>query len=192
MWRTMVRVRTRTLVVGLLCAAALLAGCQSTVPGAPTTRAGSPTEPSFSTPRPSRTPPSPPPSTSQPPTSKPSASGPPPGAQVLPTESGGYSFIETKSGQTRCQIDATTVGCEAPFTHPPEVDGVPANGVEISANGKNHWIVGNLGDPPVVTLDYRTYAAQGWTIVATEAGTRFTNDGTGHGMFVSVEKVELY
>jgi hypothetical protein len=174
--------RVRTLV-GLLCAAGLLAGCQSTVPGVPTTRAGSPTEPSFSTPRPSRTPPS-----------KPSSSptGPQPGAQVLPTESGGYSFIETKSGQTRCQINVTAVGCEAPFTNAPEIDGAQANGVEISADGKNRWLLGNLGDPPVVALDYRTYSAQGWTIVATEAGTRFTNDRTGHGMFVSLEKVELY
>jgi len=185
--------RVRNLVVSLLCAGAMLTGCQSTVTGTPTTRAGSPTEPSFSTPRPSRTPPSSS-STSRPPTSKPSSSptGPPPGAQVLPTESGGYSFIATKSGQTRCQLDVTAVGCEAQFTNAPVIDGMKATGVEISADGKNRWLVGNLGDPPVVTLDYRTYSAQGWTIVATEAGTRFTNDRTGHGMFVSLEKVELY
>jgi hypothetical protein len=54
------------------------------------------------------------------------------------------------------------------------------------------WIVGNLGDIPVVTLDYRTYRAVGWTIVAAEDGTRFTNDRTGHGMFVSIENVEVY
>jgi hypothetical protein len=166
-----------------LAVGALLAGCQSTVPGRPTTQAGSPTEPSFSTPRPSRTPP----------TSNPSSSPTgPPGAQVLPTESGGYSFIETKSGQTRCQIDVTAVGCEAPFTNAPVLDGEPSNGVETTADGKTRWLVGNLGDPPVVTLDYRTYSAQGWTINATEAGTRFTNDRTHHGMFVSLEKVEFF
>jgi hypothetical protein len=167
-----------------LAVGALLAGCQSTVPGTPTTRAGSPTEPSFPTPRPSRTPP---------PTSKPapSQSGIPPGAQVLPSENG-YSFIETKSGQTRCQIDVTAVGCEAPFTNAPKIDGEQANGVETTADGKTRWLVGNLGDPPVVPLDYRTYSAQAWTIVATEAGTRFTNDRTHHGMFVSLEKVEFF
>jgi hypothetical protein len=172
-----------------LAVGALLAGCQSTVPGRPTTRAGSPTEPSFPTPRPSRTPPS----SSQPPTSKPAPSqtGTPPGAQVLPSENG-YSFIVTKSGQTRCQIDVTAVGCEAQFTNAPKVDGEQANGAETTADGKTRWLVGNLGDPPVVTLDYRTYSAQGWTIVATESGTRFTNDRTYHGMVVTLEKVEFY
>ena len=44
----------------------------------------------------------------------------------------------------------------------------------------------------MVTIDYRTYSAVGWTIVATTDGTRFTNDRTGHGAFVSIEKVETY
>jgi hypothetical protein len=29
----------------------------------------------------------------------------------------------------------------------------------------------------------------GWTILPSSDGTRFTNDGTGHGMFVSIENV---
>lgn len=44
----------------------------------------------------------------------------------------------------------------------------------------------------MVTLDYRTYSAQGWTIVATEAGTRFTNDDSSRGMFVSIERVDVF
>ena len=44
----------------------------------------------------------------------------------------------------------------------------------------------------MVSLDYRTYTAQGWTIDAGESGTRFTNDATGHGMFVAVEKVDVF
>jgi hypothetical protein len=55
-----------------------------------------------------------------------------------------------------------------------------------------NWIVGNLGDIPVVTIDYRTYSAVGWTIVATSDGTRFTSHRTKHGMFVSIEKVETF
>jgi hypothetical protein len=54
------------------------------------------------------------------------------------------------------------------------------------------WIVGNLGDIPVETIDYRTYSAEGWTIVAAEDGTRFTNDGTRHGMFISVSGVQVF
>lgn len=116
----------------------------------------------------------------------------PPAAQVLPPDESGYVFIQTKSGQTRCQIDEQSVGCEAPFTNTPMQDGVRANGVNLSADGNVDWIVGNLGDIPVVTIDYRTYSAVGWTIVATTDGTRFTNQRTKHGMFVSIEKVETY
>ncbi len=111
---------------------------------------------------------------------------------MLPPDESGYVFIETKSGQTRCQIDEQAVGCEAPFTNSPMQDGVRANGVNLTADGDVEWIVGNLGDIPVVTIDYRTYSAVGWTIVATSDGTRFTNQRTKHGMFVSIEKVETY
>ena len=110
---------------------------------------------------------------------------------MLPSD-GGYVFIETKSGQTRCQVSETEVGCEAQFTDSPKVDGLPANGVRVSPDGDVEWVLGNLGDIPVVTLDYRTYSAAGWTIVAGEAGTRFTNDATGHGAFVAVEKVDSF
>ena len=109
-----------------------------------------------------------------------------------PAAGSGYVFIETKSGQTRCQLDEQSVGCEAQFTNTPMQDGVRANGVNLSADGSLEWIVGNLGDIPVVTIDYRTYSAVGWTIEATTDGTRFTNQATKHGMFVSIEKVETF
>jgi hypothetical protein len=82
------------------------------------------------------------------------------------------------------------VGCESACTNPPVVDGLPASGVRLSAGGQVQWTDGNLGDIPVETIDYRTYSAEGWTIVAAEDGTRFTNDGTRHGMFISVSRVE--
>jgi len=110
---------------------------------------------------------------------------------VLPPENG-YVFIETKSGKTRCQLNTEEVGCEAQFTNPPVLDGVPANGVRVTANGEVSWLVGNLGDIPVVTLDYRTYSAVGWTIDAREDGTRFTNDRTGHGMNVAIDGVQAF
>jgi hypothetical protein len=171
-----------------LAASALLAGCQSGIQGTPVTSAGSPADPSFPTSRPSTSRP-----TAAPPTET-APSGPvsPPAAQVLPPQDGGYVFIETKSGQTRCQLDEKSVGCEAQFTNTPIKDGVRTNGVNLSADGGVEWIVGNLGDIPAVTIDYRTYSAVGWTIVATSDGTRFTNQQTKHGMVVSIEKVETY
>ncbi|MGH3638188.1 MAG: hypothetical protein ACRDUX_04070 [Mycobacterium sp.] len=177
--------KARLLAVGVLAAGVLLAGCQSTVTGNPQGNGGNPTEPSFPTSQPSRATP-----THTSPTPSRTAA-PPPAAQALPPQNG-YVFITTKSGQTRCQISATEVGCEAPFTNPPTVNGVPANGVSLTAGGQVEWISGNLGDIPVVTIDYRTYSALGWTIVATEDGTRFTNDGTKHGMFVAIQGVKVF
>jgi hypothetical protein len=110
---------------------------------------------------------------------------------VLPPENG-YVFIETKSGKTRCQLSTAEVGCEAQFTNSPLLNGTPANGVRLTANGEVSWLVGNLGDIPAVTLDYRTYSAVGWTIEAREDGTRFTNDRSGHGMTVAVDGVQAF
>ena len=171
-----------------LAAGALLAGCHVGTQGTPVTSSGSPTEPSFPTSRPS---------TSRPTAAAPTKTPPPapvspPAAEVLPPQESGYVFIETKSGKTRCQIDEQSVACEALFTNAPLRNGVRANGVNLSADGSVEWIVGNLGDIPVVTIDYRTYSAVGWTIVAAADGTRFTNQQTKHGGFVSIEKVETF
>lgn len=51
---------------------------------------------------------------------------------------------------------------------------------------------GQPGAIPTVTLDYRRYVAQGWTIDARFEGTRFTNISTAHGMFVSIERVDTF
>jgi hypothetical protein len=168
----------------VLAAAALLSGCQSNTAGHPVPAAPSGTEPTFPTSRPTR-PTAAPPSTITP------TRQPTPGAEVLAPENG-YVFIETKSGKTRCQLSSDEVGCESAFTNAPVINGIPANGVRLSVNGELTWLVGNLGDIPVVTLDYRTYSAVGWTIDAGEDGTRFTNNRTGHGMTVAVDGVQVF
>jgi hypothetical protein len=186
------------LLSALLASLAMVSGCSSLIDGKPVATPGTgPTEPTFPTPRPSTT--SPAPSTTSatpaPPTGPTGPAGPttpPAGTIPLPPDHNGYVFIETKSGLTRCQINKETVGCEAPFTNSPLQDGEHANGVSISAGGNVQWVLGNLGAIPTVTIDYKTYAAQGWTINATAEGTRFTNDHTGHGMFVSVDKVTTF
>jgi len=176
----------RLLLVGLLVSGALVSGCSSLIHGKPVASPGAAaTEPSFPKAKPSI--PAPAPSHPAPP-----SASPPAGAIPLPPDPNGYVFIETKSGQTRCQIDTDSVGCEAQFTNSPIQEGERANGINVTANGTVQWVVGNLGDIPTVTIDYRTYDAAGWTIAASESGTRFTNNGTGHGMFVSVEKVDTF
>jgi hypothetical protein len=182
--------KARQITACTLAAGAILVGCQSTVTGHPQQNAGSPTEPSFPTSRPSRSSTPPPTSPARPPTTSRPSTGPPGGEVLVPQN--GYVFIETKSGKTRCQISAEEVDCESAFTNAPAVNGVPANGIRLTAGGQVQWIVGNLGDIPVETIDYRTYSAEGWTIVADADGTRFTNDRTGHGMFLSVSGVEVF
>ena len=180
------------IAAALLATAALTAGCGSTVDGVATCPGcGSGTEPDFPATRPSRPP------TSEPPTTTSIAPAPatperPSGAQTLPPNAAGYVYIETKSGKTRCQISADTVGCESDFSDAPVVDGQPATGVEVSAGGSNRWVLGNLGAMPTTVIGYATYQAAGWTIVSDSTGTTFTNDASGHGMFVSTERVEFF
>ncbi|WP_408066063.1 hypothetical protein [[Mycobacterium] zoologicum] len=174
-----------------LAAALLLAGCSSTVDGHPTAVPGAgPPEPSFRPPRSS----TPPPPSSTAPTKPPTSTTPrkPSDAEQLPPTENGYVFIETKSGRTRCQISARLVECEAEFTNSPLKNGMHANGVSVSSDGTVQWVLGNLGDIPVVTIDYQTYQALDWRITADTNGTRFTNDRTGHGMFVSIDNVETF
>ncbi|MBW0014075.1 hypothetical protein [Mycobacterium sp.] len=171
-----------------------VSGCSSHIDGRPVAAPGAgPTEPTFPTPRPT-TPTAAPsaPSSTPAPSSSPANPTAPAGAIPLAPDQNGYVFIETKSGMTRCQINKESVGCEAPFTNSPLQDGEHANGVSINSSGSVQWVLGNLGAIPTVTIDYKTYQAQGWTISATADGTRFTNDRTGHGMFVSIEKVNTF
>ena len=189
-----------SLLLVLLASPGLVSGCSSVIEGRPVAGPGAgPTEPSFPTPR--SAPSSPPSTTTSPAPTPPTTPGspttpasptPPAGAIPLPPDQDGYVFIETKSGMTRCQINKDSVGCEAPFANSPLQDGEHANGVSITASGKVQWVLGNLGAIPTVTIDYKTYNAQGWTINATAEGTRFTNDHTGHGMFVSIDKVNTF
>ncbi|MGW4096350.1 hypothetical protein [Mycobacterium sp. NPDC004974] len=176
-------------VGALLAAGVLLSGCQSSIEGTPSTSPQSPTEPSFPTARPTRSSPAPSPSTTA--AAPPSSSHAPSGATPLQPENG-YVFIETKSGRTRCQLSKQDVGCESNFTNAPVIDGEHANGIRLTPDGQIKWVVGNLGDIPVVTLDYRTYSAVGWTIDAREDGTRISNDGSGHGMVIAVEGVRTF
>ncbi|WP_299566047.1 hypothetical protein [uncultured Mycolicibacterium sp.] len=173
----------RGVVAALALAVGLTAACANHIEGRPIAIPPSGTEPKVSMPRPSRLPAAPP-----------SANARVPGGdvQVLTPREGGYVFIETKSGLTRCQLNTEYVGCETRFVDPPSIDGHPATGVRLDADGQVRWVVGNLGAIPAVTLDYQRYSAVGWTIDARPDGTRFTNDRTGHGMEIATEGVHTF
>ncbi|MBI3689839.1 MAG: hypothetical protein HY239_03990, partial [Mycolicibacterium aromaticivorans] len=99
-----------------LMTAGVAAGCSSTTDGAARCPGCGPGgEPSFPTSKPTVSTPAP---TSSP---TPSPSVPNPGGQTLPPSDTGYVYIETKSGQTRCQLNSQSVGCESNFTNAPAI-----------------------------------------------------------------------
>jgi hypothetical protein len=141
------------------------------------------------------------------------------GALTAPTayaETAGQ-YVRTESGRVRCWVMANDQGhgggpavayeASGPMSPPwnqwenkgfPQA---PMSGtadlhwdlVVVNAAGAFHWDDGNIGAAhPTndVILNYgQTNHIQGWTILPSSDGTRFTNDGTGHGMFVSIENV---
>lgn len=106
----------------------------------------------------------------------------------------GYVRVETKVGPIRCSINTELVACQtAADNWPRRPDGQPFHVASINDKGELHWVVADLGAlEGRVTLDYQTYSAQGWTIVADADTTTFTNDCTGHGMSVNDQRVEPF
>ncbi len=112
--------------------------------------------------------------------------------------------VRTQSGNTRCLVWPGSVVCQylPGFAQAP-VDTVGGSGIHwdiavVTSAGAFKWDNANIpGTPEVmandVVLNYgQTYHLNGWTILPTEDGTRFTNDGTGHGMFVSIANVSSF
>lgn len=120
-----------------------------------------------------------------------------------------YVNVKTSSPPMRCQVSSDdgdgrgpTVVCQtAGFPqspmNPAPYPGWPGDPLVlhqdqaiISASGQFDWRTANLGlappgQPDTTIANGQTYDFQGWTIVATSDGTRFTNDATGHGMFIA-------
>ena len=127
------------------------------------------------------------------------------------------SSVRTQSGNTRCEVTPSTVVCQylPGFSQAPVEPGLkcpPPPGTSLRCGGPGiHWDLavvtsagsfrwdnGNIPGTPQATasdviLNYgQTYHLQSWTIIPNEDGTRFTNDGTGHGMFVSIDNVSSF
>ena len=117
----------------------------------------------------------------------------PSGVPLTPNDRG-YVRVETKSGSTRCSINSELVACQTSADNwPINPNGRHFHTASVNADGEFHWVEADLGAlEGHVTLDYQTYSAQGWTIVANSDGTTFTSGRTGHGMFVSDESVKPF
>lgn len=129
---------------------------------------------------------------------------PDPSAPTSSTESSPYSHVRTESGKTRCVVssaasptEGAAVACEygPGFLQAPVSQyGNRLDIARVDAAGSFKWMDGNIGGGGTpqndLVLNYgQTYHAQGWTIQPSFEGTRFTNDATGHGMFVAVQEV---
>ena len=112
-----------------------------------------------------------------------------------------FQYVRTETGAVRCVISAGHVGCERS-----SADGFPDapksqsgsgnfNIASIDADGTFAYGEGNIGgvDSDEVTLNYgQIYRFNGWTLLPGFDGTRFTNDVSGHGMFVSIDRVSSF
>jgi hypothetical protein len=87
------------------------------------------------------------------------------------------------------ELGPDAVVCQGHFTEP----GALFNAV-TTGNGSFYWEDANLAvDNPTVNMGYgQNYHRGNWSIHHDETGTRFTNDRTGHGMFVSIEDVYAF
>ncbi|MDT5012938.1 MAG: hypothetical protein QOH57_4555 [Mycobacterium sp.] len=138
-------------------------------------------------------------------------------AEASPAAADGGPMLRTESSKMRCFVSASepqrdrrpAAVCETyatetdgHFPQGPDVEYSPgssgrANIVSVNDSGELKWDIGDIpgefpGTPDVVMKYGQTYHMGGWTIAAASDGTRFTYDRTGHGMFVSIQTVDIF
>jgi hypothetical protein len=101
--------------------------------------------------------------------------------------------VNTQTPRMLCEIGSDdaepgigpNVICQGNFVQAPADD----DQAFVTASGRFYYRSANIGvgdnHAPFGTLaPDHTYQIQGWTVVAVGDGIRFTNDSTGHGMFI--------
>jgi hypothetical protein len=121
--------------------------------------------------------------------------------QRLTTQSGKFdcAVFANYSGtgpDLKVSIPAGSYAMCAPRVYGDELPGWPTIGLAVVDSQGNFSIQPIEGPPPAtgdIVMNYgQTYNFSGWTIAAGQDGTRFTNDRTGHGMFVNFETVYAF
>ena len=106
--------------------------------------------------------------------------------------------VKTQTPPMLCEIGSDdadpgigpNVVCQGSFAQAPPED----DQAYVTASGQFTYRTANIGvgyphDPFDTLAPGETYYIQGWTVVAGDDGIRFTNDATGHGMFVGSDTV---
>jgi hypothetical protein len=111
-------------------------------------------------------------------------------------------YVRTQSGKVRCGVHSDRVACQyLPGFPQAPVDnwGSHPDIANVTSGGAFSWMEANLATQGTaalqndVILNYgQSYDMQGWTMLPSSDGTRFTNDATDHGMFVSVDNVSSF
>ena len=104
---------------------------------------------------------------------------------------------QTQSGKVLCAVTPDSslalVGPDAVVCQGRFEQARPGEGAVTTGDGTFYWMVGDLGESPTTNMAYgQTYHRGNWTIFHDASGTRFTNERTGHGMFVSIENVYAF
>ncbi|MCP9274356.1 hypothetical protein [Mycolicibacterium arenosum] len=113
-------------------------------------------------------------------------------------------FVTTESRKVRCIVQPDNVGCQSNsvdgFMNAPVEHGYRDNNVWVDAGGGPlRWNQSNMPSTDYaapqndLVLTYgQVFHLKGWTVEPNSTGTRFTNDVSGHGMFVSVAAVTAF
>ncbi len=130
-------------------------------------------------------------------------------AEPRPDNPFDQEFVTTESRTVRCIVEPGRVLCSGSFANAPIGCGgpsvcdpddptkYPANAVWIEAEGGGlQWNASNMQSTGYAESKYdlvliygQVFHLKGWTVEPSSVGTRFTNDRTGHGMFVSRQGV---
>jgi hypothetical protein len=128
---------------------------------------------------------------------------------IAPAYADDSQSVRTQSGKVRCLVNSNDVAhgggplvvCEynPGFPQAPaSATGTHWNLAVVRGTGAFNWDVGNIGGSTEalasdVILNYgQTYRINGWTILPSFDGTRFANDASGHGMFLSIDDVHSF
>lgn len=125
-------------------------------------------------------------------------------AEPRPTDPVDKQFVTTESRTVGCVVTPGTVLCTGNFANAPTRCGETPDCDPDGLGKRDHtvWVDAEGGglqwnDSNFQSYDYtelvltygQVFHLKGWTVEPSSEGTRFTNDGTGRGMFVSRQGV---